>query len=125
MKNYLSKVFAALLIAGLTISAFAQQAQTATPKVTDQSIKDTQASTVSTMVNTVDGLVKLTDDQKTKLTTALQNVIAKSEAARKAMKNDDSKLQAWREQKVADIKAQLKLILTPQQYDIVIKNGGN
>jgi hypothetical protein len=38
---------------------------------------------------------------------------------------DDSNLQAWREQKVTDIKAQLKAILTPAQYDEAIKKGSN
>ena len=106
------------------MSATARQSQSTAPKVTDKQIKDANANTVAALVNSVDAAVKLTDDQKTKLQAALLDVITRSEEARHAMK-DDSNLQAWREQKVTDIKAQLKAILTPAQYDEAIKKGSN
>ena len=109
MKNYLLKTLACLLFGGMLLSATARQSQSTAPKVTDKQIKDANANTVAALVNSVDAAVKLTDDQKTKLQASLL----------------DSKLQAWREQKVADIKAQLKAILTPAQYDEAIKKGSN
>jgi hypothetical protein len=124
MKNYLLKTLACLLFGGMLLSATARQSQSTAPKVTDKQIKDANANTVAALVNSVDAAVKLTDDQKTKLQAALLDVITRSEEARHAMK-DDSNLQAWREQKVTDIKAQLKAILTPAQYDEAIKKGSN
>ncbi len=124
MKNHLVKIFTCLLFACLIMPAVAQQSQSTTPKVTDKQIKDVNANTATTMVNSVDAAVKLTDHQKAKLQTALQDVIAKSEQARHAM-TDDSNLQAWREKKVADIKAALKAILTPAQYEQALKAGSN
>jgi hypothetical protein len=124
MRNYLLKTLACLMFGGMLLSVTAQQSQSTAPKVTDKQIKDVNANTATTMVNSVDAAVKLTDDQKTKLQAALQDVIAKSEKARHAM-TDDSGLQAWREQKVADIKAALKTILTPAQYEQALKAGSN
>ena len=125
MKNYLSKTLTCLFFAAIALPALAQQSQATTaPKVTDSQIKSTNANTVASLMSNIQAIVTLTDDQKTKLQAGLQDIIEKSEKVRHAMKDDDG-MQEWREKKVADIKAQLKAVLTPEQYDQVIKQGSN
>jgi len=117
MKNYLSKILTCLLFAGFSQLAIAQS----DAKITDNQIKKTQVETVNTLINSVDAIVKITDDQKAKLQVTLAQCIKKSEEARAAIKNDDTKLQAWREAKVKDIIAELQKVLTPAQFEQVMK----
>ena len=125
MKSYFYKIATSLLIICISLSAVAQQAQTTDNKTNVEKLKDIQIKKANELVENIAASVKLTDDQRTKLQASMLECIVKSDNARAAVKGDDTKLIAWRDAKIADIKARMKTILTPAQYAEVLKNEGS
>ena len=123
MKNQLLKTTAFILFTGMFLLAGAQEPQTASKKTSAEQLKEVQVQKVSEMVNNIASSVKITDEQKAKLQASLLEGFIKSDNARAEIKGDDAKLQAWRDAKIADIKARVRAILTPEQYEQAMKIG--
>ena len=126
MKNLLSKATACMLFALMMLSASAQVAQSAQPapvKSNGEQIKDMQIKKAAALVENIATSVKISDEQKAKLQASLLEAVIKSDEARSAIKGDDTKLKAWKDAKVADITARIKVILTPAQFGQVMKDN--
>ena len=121
MKSYFSKITACLLIVCISLAAVAQQATTTDTKTNAEKLTDIRIKKANEIVENIAASVKITDEQRTKLQASMLESLVKSDEARAAIKGDDTKLQVWRDAKIADIKARAKAILTPAQYDEVMK----
>lgn len=121
MKNYLLSTTTCILLAFMFLTGSAQQAQTTDAKTNAEKLKAVQMQKVNDMIANIASTVKISDEQKAKLQASLLESFIKSDNARGEIRGDDAKLQAWRTAKVEDIKARVKAILTPEQYEQAMK----
>ncbi len=119
MKKYFSRFLASVLLVSAVIATNAQGTATPAPRVVanpnEIAIKKANCATAH-----IESVVKITDEQRTKLRATLLDCIIKFEDAR-TKANDDTKLAALRTALVEDIKANVKKVLTPEQFETVMK----
>jgi len=120
MKKAIHQLSIAILFLCLYMGS---QAQTAQSSVTDQK-RIAEIKRATTMIEKIATTVKITEEQKTRLQSSLQNCFKNFDDGQAAVKNDDNKVHALRTELQESLLASIKSILTPEQYSVVLDNPG-
>ena len=120
MKKYFTGFFASvlLLFAVVAVNAQSEAAPTAAHVIADPNVAAIKKANSATAH--IEAVVKITGEQRTKLRAALLNCITKFDAERIKAKNDDAKLASLRTAMIEEMKASIKTILTPGQFETVM-----